>query len=508
MSTFAAESKPQFIKYMALKFITAEEAASIVKNGDNIGFSGFTPAGAPKVVAGAIAAKAEAEHAAGREFKIGVFTGASSGDSLDGMLARANCVKFRTPYQSNKDLRDHINDGSAPYFDAHLSQLAQEIRYGFFGKIDIAVLEVADINEKGEAILTTGVGNAPTYARLADKVIIELNHKHPKFIEGLHDVYECADPPYRKEIPVYKPSDRIGSPLLKVDPSKIVGIVENDMNDQVKGFTAPDEVTQTIGERVAHFLASEMKAGRIPSSFLPIQSGVGNIANALLGSLGENPDIPPFEMYTEVIQDAVIGLMKEGNVKFASGCSLTITPEVLASIYDDWAFFKDKLVLRPQEISNSPEVARRLGLITINTALEADIFGNINSTHVMGTKMMNGIGGSGDFTRNAYLSIYTCPSVAKGGKISAIVPMVSHVDHSEHSVKILVTEQGVADLRGKSPIQRAQTIIENCVHPDYKQPMWDYLKLSKGGHTPHTLAKAFNMHLTFAETGDMHNTQW
>ena len=228
----------------------------------------------------------------------------------------------------------------------------------------------------------------------------------------------------------------------------------------------------------------------------------------MLGALGKNPDIPAFEMYTEVIQDAVIGLMKEGNVKFASGCSLTITPEVLGSIYDDWAFFKDKLVLRPQEISNSPEVARRLGLITINTALEADIFGNINSTHVLGTKMMNGIGGSGDFTRNAYLSIFTCPSVAKGGKISAIVPMVSHLDHSEHSVKILVTEQGVADLRGKSPIQRAQCIIENCVHPDYKQLMWDYLKLSKTTHTPHTLASAFKMHLEFAESGDMHNTRW
>ena len=293
-----------------------------------------------------------------------------------------------------------------------------------------------------------------------------------------------------------------------MDPAKIVGIVENNMDDQVKAFTEPDETTRTIGNRVAHFLAGEIKAGRLPASFLPIQSGVGNIANALLGALGENPDIPAFEMYTEVIQDSVIGLMREGNVKFASGCSLTVSPEVLHGIYADWDFFKDKLVLRPQEISNNPEVARRLGLITINTALEADLFGNINSTHVLGTKMMNGIGGSGDFTRNAFLSIYTCPSEAKGGKISAIVPMVSHLDHSEHSVKILVTEQGVADLRGKSPIQKAQTIIENCVHPDYKQLLWDYLKLSKGGNTPHTLSACFNMHQEFAASGDMRNTRW
>ena len=122
---------------------------------------------------------------------------------------------------------------------------------------------------------------------------------------------------------------------------------------------------------------------------------------------------------------------------------------------------------------------------------------------------MNGIGGSGDFTRNAYLSIFSCPSIQKGGKISAIVPMASHVDHSEHSVKVLVTEQGVADLRGKSPRQRAETIIENCVHPDYKQLMWDYLKLTqKPIHTPHNLHAAFALHEAFAETGDMRNADY
>ena len=78
--------------------------------------------------------------------------------------------------------------------------------------------------------------------------------------------------------------------------------------------------------------------------------------------------------------------------------------------------------------------------------------------------MMNGIGGSGDFTRSAMLSIFTTPSTAKEGKISAFVPMVSHLDHSEHSVKVIITEYGVADLRGKSPIQRARCIIDNCVH--------------------------------------------
>ena len=488
--------------------MTAEEAAHFVKNGDQVGFSGFTPSGAPKAVPTAIAEMAEEEHAKGNEFQISVFTGASAGDALDGALTKAKAIKFRALYQSNKDLRNAINAQEINYVDMHLSQMAQEIRYGFYGDIDVAIIEAADLNENGEIVLTAGVGNTPTYARLAKKIIIEINKKHPKELKGMHDLYEPQDPPYREAIPVYKVNDHSGCSLLKVDPNKIVAVVETDLGNSVGKFTPVDEVTSKIGQNVADFLASQLRSGIIPKGFLPIQSGVGNVANAVLGSLGENKDIPPFTMYTEVIQDAVIGLMKEGRITYASGCSLTVSDSVMDDIYSHLDFFKDKFVLRPIEISNNPEVIRRLGLITINTALEADIFGNVNSTHVLGTKMMNGIGGSGDFTRNAYISIFTCPSTQKDGKISPIVPMVSHVDHSEHSVNILITEQGIADLRGKAPIERAETIIENCVHPDYKQLMWDYLKMAKKTHTPQSLQAAFGMHIEFAKSADMRNTNW
>ncbi|MBP7919751.1 MAG: acetyl-CoA hydrolase, partial [Parabacteroides sp.] len=416
---------------MSLKFITAEEAAAFVNNDDNVGFSGFTPAGCPKSVPEAIAKRAAEEHAKGNPFQIGMFTGASTGDRLDGELARANAIKFRTPYQSNKDLRSALNAHKAQYYDMHLSELAQSLRYGFLGKINVAVIEAADVTEDGEIVPTCGVGITPTICRLADKIIVELNHKHPKAIRGMHDIYEPLDPPYRREIPVYSPSDRIGLPYVKVDPSKIVGVVETENANEGGAFAPLDDVTKAIGNNVAMFLAGELKAGRIPEGFLPMQSGVGNVANAVLAAIGENKEIPAFNVYTEVIQDAVISLMKEGRVKFASGCSLSVSNDVIREIYANLDFFKDKILLRPQEISNNPEVARRLGLITINTALEADIFGNINSTHVSGTKMMNGIGGSGDFTRSAYLSIFTTPSTAKDGKISAFVPMVSHVDHNE-----------------------------------------------------------------------------
>ena len=122
--------------------------------------------------------------------------------------------------------------------------------------------------------------------------------------------------------------------------------------------------------------------------------------------------------------------------------------------------------------------------------------------------MMNGIGGSGDFTRNGYLSIFSCPSVTKGGLISNIVPMVSHVDHSEHSVDVIITDQGVADIRGLDPVQRAERIIDNCANPMYRELLHDYLRMGKGGQTPHTLSASLAFHTEFLNSGDMRNTRW
>lgn len=492
---------------MALKFISAEEAASLVKHNDNVGFSGFTHAGCPKVVPVAIAKLAEEEHAKGNSFKIGVFTGASTGDSIDGSLTRAKAIKFRTPYQTNKDMRVALNNGEFDFFDLHLSQLAQEIRYGFLGKINVAVVEACDVTESGEIVPTTGVGITPTICRLADIVIVELNKSVPTKLRGIHDMYELQDPPKRREIPIYEVQNRVGLEYVKVDPAKIY-VVETNKDGEGGGFAPVDDVTARIGNNVAEFFVSELKAGRIPAHFLPIQSGVGNIANAVLASMGSNPAIPRFEVYTEVIQDAVIEMMQQGNISFASGCSLTVSNEVLHKFYEDLSFFKNKLVLRPSEISNNPGLARRLGIIALNTAIEVDIFGNVNSTHVNGTKMMNGIGGSGDFTRNSYLSIFLTPSTAKNGTISCIVPKVTHEDHNEHSVKIIVSEYGVADLRGKGPRNRAEEIIEKCAHPDYRPLLHDYLNRGVKGHIPQDLYACFAFHKALKETGSMINADF
>lgn len=492
---------------MALNYVSAQEAAALVKNNDNVGFSGFTHAGCPKVVPAEIAKLAEAEHAKGNPFKIGVFTGASTGDSIDGSLSRAKAIKFRTPYQTNTDMRNAINNAEIEYFDLHLSQLAQEIRYGFLGKIDVAIIEACDISENGEIIPTTGVGISPTICRLAKIVIVELNKQVPSSLKGIHDLYELKDPPFRKEIQIFNINDRAGKEYIKVDPSKIY-VVETDRDGEGSGFAPVDEITARIGQNVADFFVAEMLAGRIPKTFLPIQSGVGNIANAVLAAMGSNEKIPRFNIYTEVIQDAVIDMMQKDNVSLVSGCSLTVSNEVLHQVFDDINFYKERMVLRPSEISNNPGLARRLGIIALNTAIEVDIFGSVNSTHVNGIKMMNGIGGSGDFTRNSYLSIFLTPSTAKGGKISCIVPKVTHEDHNEHSVKIIVSEYGVADLRGKGPRHRAEEMIEKCAHPDYRPLLHEYLNRGIKGHIPFDMYSCFAFHKAFQETGSMINADF
>jgi acetyl-CoA hydrolase len=490
---------------MSLPFpsLTPAEAASLIRHGDTVAFGGFTPAGCPKEIPTALAALATAEHAAGRPFQIGVITGASTGPSLDGALAKADAVSFRTPYQSDPDLRKAINGGRVRFFDLHLSQLPQHVRTGALGPVNWTVIEAADLTADGRVVLTSGVGAAPTFARCGEKILVEINRRHPASLCGIHDIYEPIDPPFRGEIPLYSVSDRIGQPWLQLDPKKIAGVVYTDRADETGGFAEPDSITTRIGENVANFLAAELRSGRIPPEFLPLQSGVGDIANAVLGALGAHPEIPRFCMYSEVLQDATLALLREGKLKFASGCSLTLSPPALKAFYDDLSALRSRIVLRPQEISNNPEIVRRLGIISVNTAIEADLQGNINSTHLFGTTMMNGIGGSGDFTRNAHLSIFTCPSLQKGGKISTLVPLVTHADHSEHSVQVIVTEHGVADLRRLDPRQRAELIIEKCSHPDFRPELRRYLALAKHGHEPFHPDHAFAFHRHYLKTGDM-----
>jgi len=483
------------------KIMPAEQAARLIQAGDKIGVSGFTPAGYPKVVPLALAKRIEKEH-----FQIDLFSGSSTGDECDGALARVHGIRSRYPYQTTKELRQEINTGSVVYEDMHLSNLAQQIREGFFGRLQYAVIEAAAITEEGDIVPTTSVGNSPTFAAEAEHVIVEVNVTQPAALEGLHDIYVLQDPPHRTPIPLIHAGDRIGKTAIPCGWKKIAAIVPSAIPDAPRFLKAVDEDAEAMSAHLIDFLEQEVADGRLPKHLLPLQSGVGSVSNAVIGGLKNSP-FTHLSIFTEVIQDGMFDLIDAGKVDTISGTALSVSPSYLKKFYDHLDQYKNILVLRPQEISNNPGLARRLGVIAMNTAIECDIYGNVNSTHFYGTKMMNGIGGSGDFARSAYLSIFCTNSLAKQGKVSSIVPMCSHVDHTEHDVQILCTEQGIADLRGLSPKERARVIIDQCAHPRYRDMLNDYfdraVASTRGAQTPHLLPEALSWHQRFLDTGTM-----
>ncbi|QSO48299.1 acetyl-CoA hydrolase/transferase family protein [Alicyclobacillus mengziensis] len=487
------------------RIMTADEAAGFIQDGMTLGISGFTRAGDAKAVPMALAERCKRT---GEAMHIQLWTGASVAEEVDRVLAEAGIVSRRLPYQSDRLLRDAINRGDIMYTDQHLSLTVEMIRSGELGRLDVAIIEAVAITENGGIIPSTSVGNSPTFAAMADKVIIELNTRQSPLLEGMHDIYLPGPRPHREPLPLKEVNERIGTSYIPVDPDKIVGIVLTDRADHFVNMVSGDEETEMIARHLLDFFETQVKSGQMPPELYPLQSGVGAVSNAVLSGL-KNASFKNLTMYSEVLQDAVFELLDSGVLAFASGCAITVTPEHATEVMQRLHEYRDKIILRPQEISNHPELIRRLGIIAMNTALEADIYGNVNSTHVCGTHIMNGIGGSGDFARNSLLSVFVTKSTAKNGQVSSIVPMVSHVDHTEHDVDILVTEQGLADLRGLAPRERSRLVIEQCAHPDYKDALLDYVERAelRGGQTPHVIEEALSWHQRFRETGSMRITE-
>ncbi|MGB5985448.1 MAG: acetyl-CoA hydrolase/transferase C-terminal domain-containing protein [Desulfobacterales bacterium] len=489
------------IRYAPLldKITDPDTACRHIQNGTNVFISGFT-AGYPKLIPQALVQRTQA----GEQFNINLFAGASTGDAVDGVLAEAGLIAWRRPYMSSRVMRQMINADQIKFKDDHLSRLSAQVRSGGWGEADVAVVEAAAITSKGDLIPTMSVGNTPTYVQESRKIIIEIS-ADPLELEGIHDIYIPEDPPYRMPIPIYRSGDRIGKPFIEMNPEKVVAILYSREEDSCAVFSKPDTTAQRIAEHILDFVAHEIRRDRMPPG-LPWQSGVGDVANAVLSGFLEKDVFPTIDIYSEVLQDAVLDLIDMGKVRAASGSAMTLSHKARTRFFNEIYRYRDKIVLRPVEISNSPEVVRRLGVIAINTAIEVDIYGQVNSTHLMGSQMMNGIGGSGDFLRNGAISFIVTPSTAKEGNISSIVPMVSHVDHNEHSVDVVVTEYGLVDTRPLTPRQVAEAVIRTCAHPDYRDQLWDYYQRAvraAGGHEPHILSETFSFHERYMATGDM-----
>jgi succinyl-CoA:acetate CoA-transferase len=481
------------------KVTSAADAATFIRNGMTVGISGFTRSGDAKAVPLALAARA-----ANEELRITLMTGASLGNDVDRILTEAGVLARRLPFQADPVLRRAINAGTVMFVDQHLSETVELLRSRQMGPIDVAIVEAVAITADGAIVPTTSVGNSATFAILADKVIVEINASQPAELEGMHDIYIPTRRPHREPIPIVLPESRVGVPYIAIDPSKIAAIVMTQKLDSSANVLPADDDTDRIAGHLIEFLEHEVRLDRMTRALQPLQAGIGTIANAVMHGLIDSP-FHDLKMYSEVLQDSTFELFDSGKLIFASGSSITLSEAKYAEVIPAIGKYRSRLILRPQEISNHPEVIRRLGLLCINTALECDIYGNVNSTHVNGTHMMNGIGGSGDFARNASIAFFVTKSLAKNGAISSVVPMVTHVDHTEHDVDVLVTEIGLADLRGLAPRERARRIIDHCVHPQYRDRLDDYFERAAlhGGHTPHLLDEAFSWHLNYMRHGTM-----
>ena len=479
------------------KVMTADEAAALIKPDMMLGFSGFTTAGFPKAIPKAIARQGTATN-------LTVITPASTGDELDGELARAGLMKKRYSFQSTPSLRNAINKGEIEFSDIHLSHIPKFTDPRFLRRdIDFAIIECAMVLDDGSIVPTASLGASANLVKVAKKVILEINTTCPTEIYGLHDIVATTQ---GVSIPVNAPGDRIGEKSIPCNPFKIAGIVFTNEIGSTPKFSAANETSQRIADNIVAFLKEEVAAERLPESLVPLQSGVGAVGNAVFAGL-KSSGLKDLQMYTEVVQDSGLYLIKDGIITMASTTALSLSEAGLKELYSNLPYYKKHIVIRPQDISNHPGPIKRIGVIAINTAAEMDIYGNINSSHATGSSIINGIGGSADFSRNARLSIFMCPSVGKDGNLSRIVPMVSHTDNTEHDVNILVTEWGVADIRGKSPKERAEVIIENCCHPDYRPMLREYFerakKVATGQHTPHDLRTCFDWHIRYIETGSM-----
>nr|WP_245781395.1 acetyl-CoA hydrolase/transferase C-terminal domain-containing protein [Halopelagius inordinatus] len=467
----------------------AETAAEAVADDATLLVSGFGSVGYPKAVPEALAES-------GRDLSLTVVSGGSVGEEIDVALIESDSMARRYPFQARPAIREAINDGRVAFGDRHISSLGDEVQYGGLVDTDsaVAVVEAVAVGEDW-LVPSTSIGTTPAYVESADRLVVEVNAAQPRSLEAFHDVYRLGTPPNREPIPITDPGERIGSSRVEFDPEKLVAVVETERRDAPYEFRDPTDDDLAIAANLRSFLEAEVERSPLFEESVRLQFGVGSLGNALMGALGD-ADFGGRDLvyFGEVIQDGLLDLLDEGRLRSASATSLALSTAGQDRLFEDADRYAEDIVLRPGDLSNSPTLIDRFGVVAVNSAVEVDVYGHVNSTNVGGSRIISGVGGSGDFTRNAPLSVVALPSTAAGGDISRIVPMAPHVDHTEHDLDVVVTEQGVADLRGTSPRERASLLVENCAHPDFREDLQAYLDRAaeRGGNVPHDLETAFS----------------
>lgn len=486
-------------KASLLKFITtADLAAASIRDGMTVAMSGYAMAGYPKAVVEELVRRKQS----GEDLSINLITGANV-PWLDEKLGGEQIISRRVPMCASRVLSSLINNGSVRYVEQQMNRMPRLLRGNSFGKIDIAVVEALGINDNGELIPTTSSGMMHYLIDSADIVIVEINMAQSENLASLHDVYIPMAPPHTQPIPLVHANQRIGTPGIPMNTDKIKYIIQTNIPERSGAQPKSTAETVMIVDNLFNFLELESIKnfrGVLP----PIQTGFGSIANTLAGTFQQS-NFRDLQFFCGGVGESVMELLVSGKAAGISTAGLEMS-ERIEHIIENTPHIRDNLVIRNGDIANSAEIVGRLGILALNTGIEMDIYGNVNASHICGSRVVNGIGGGANFAQNAGLSIILIPSTGKSGAISNVVPMVSHQDICEHDVDVIVTESGVADLRGLDEVERADTIIAQCTAGVYQEQLKAYLQQSRekfSGHHPQYPELAFSWYQRLRETGSM-----
>jgi succinyl-CoA:acetate CoA-transferase len=461
-----------------------------------VAMSGYAMAGYPKAVVAALVQRKQS----GEDLSFELITGANV-PWLDEELGAVELVSRRAPMVASPTLAAQANSGSLRYVEQQMSKMPRLLRNRSFGPIDVAVVEALGFDEDGDLIPTSSIGMTHYLMDAAAEIIVEKNTAHLEVLRELHDVYIPAAAPNTEPIPLVRTNQRIGRSGIPVDHKKIRHIVETDIPERMGPQPSGTAVTKSIADHLFNFLELEVqKTGHLP----PIQTGFGSLADSIADAFQQS-SFSDLQFFCGGITEPVMELLATGKATALSTGGLGMSERV-EQILNDTPNLREHLVIRNGDITNSAEVIGRLGLIALNTGIEIDVYGNVNSSHIAGNRVVNGIGGGASFAQNAGLSVILIPSFAKGGAISSIVPMVSHQDISEHDVDVVVTENGVADLRGLDDGERADAIVAHCASETYRSRLMDYLRIARdqaGGHHPQLPQAAFGWYRRLKEEGTM-----
>lgn len=476
--------------------VCAEEAAMYIKNGMTVAISGYSSSSYPRAVPQAIAKR----KSNGEALSLNLISG-SALSQLDELLS--DVVARRVPLQGGKSMAKHINNGSCHYVEQQICRIVRLLESGKLGKIDVAIIEACAVDESGHIYLGSSIGIAPLLMEIADKIIIECNAAIPKEVAKLHDIFLPGTPPNRRPIPFSKINERVGQTTIQAPIDKIKYIVQTDIQPEPEPHRAPSEEILKTVQNLMKFLSKEYPLDG-PKKLPPIQTGFGQLAEAITDAM-HGSEYQDIEFYAGGLLESHMEMIASGKAKAATATYMQFTPRT-AELFRNIEGLENKLVLRNLDVINEAETTSRFGILALNSCVEADIYGNVNSSHICGNRVVNGIGGGASFAQNAGLSVMLLPSTSKKGNISTIVPMVAHTDISEHDIDVIITDQGFADLRGLDDLERANAIIENCAAEEYKSLLRQYLEgaIEKyGGHHPQDMTEAAKWHERLRTTGSM-----